>query len=280
VPNLQHARFEPPAHEEINDLDVRFATAAQARPLFGAEENKEVTIADLLKGFFVFYARDFDVAKGCVSIKVGGGEYDATTGSYNISKSVWGRANIWRLCVEDPFETHDSHCPHDLGIVIGEQGNETLWVAIRAAATACESQPMEGLTEEEGWAWLFENDKNVKQSMFGRMVKEKKKKKGGWAKGKESQQSPAPKKQQQSPAPRQAPQPSPPNRAEIHAPQQPALQPAPKSRVEKLAQQTAAKSQEQQADELKKKRNTDRQQRRNVANAEKPAAPPTPPANA
>jgi len=33
-------------------------------------------------------------------------------------KTVFTKAKLWRMCIEDPFETHDSHIIHDLGMHI------------------------------------------------------------------------------------------------------------------------------------------------------------------
>ena len=76
------------------------------------DELQEVTISALLYGFFEFYSCRFPSAAYAVSIKEGG---------MTLLKINQRKMNLF-LCIEDPFETFDSHCPHDLGTPAGEKG--------------------------------------------------------------------------------------------------------------------------------------------------------------
>jgi hypothetical protein len=53
------------------------------------------------------------IAYRCVSIR---------QGKLLRKHSLWRGGKAWRLCVEDPFETVDSHRPHDLGQVMTANG--------------------------------------------------------------------------------------------------------------------------------------------------------------
>lgn len=39
-------------------------------------------------------------------------------------KSCFRKIFLWRLCIEDPFETYNSHCPHDLGCHFSQAGHK------------------------------------------------------------------------------------------------------------------------------------------------------------
>jgi len=71
-------------------------------------------LPNLLYGFLNFYARVFPQQTTAVSIRFG----KCTLQKTSFQKT----SKIWRLCIEDPFETFDSHCPHDLGFHLDEGG--------------------------------------------------------------------------------------------------------------------------------------------------------------
>jgi len=72
----------------------------------------------LLYGFFNFYSNVFPAQTVAASIRFG---------SCRLQKTVFQKtAKLWRLCVEDPFETCDSHFPHDLGCHIKEDGQQKI----------------------------------------------------------------------------------------------------------------------------------------------------------
>ena len=65
------------------------------------------SVSMLLFGFFRFYSQEFPIHLYLVSIKRGG--------TIRLPKTMFlDRASL-HLCIEDPFETYDSHFPHDLG---------------------------------------------------------------------------------------------------------------------------------------------------------------------
>lgn len=79
----------------------------------------------LLSGFFTFYASHFSYQSTAVSIRLG---------KCILQKTVFQSARLWRMCIEDPFETHDSHCPHDLGTHLSQRGQAIVLNELKNAA--------------------------------------------------------------------------------------------------------------------------------------------------
>jgi len=75
-------------------------------------------VTGLLYGFLDFYLNVFPHSSMAVSMRLGG--------KSTIMKTEFENPRFTRLCVEDPFETFDSHCPHDLGSPCGEFGWESI----------------------------------------------------------------------------------------------------------------------------------------------------------
>jgi hypothetical protein len=76
----------------------------------------EVSVSALLYGFFEFYSRRFPGGGFAVSIK---------KGAVYLPKIESNKTKLF-LSIEDPFETYDSHCPHDLGSPAAENGTRDL----------------------------------------------------------------------------------------------------------------------------------------------------------
>lgn len=70
----------------------------------------------LLYGFFEFYAVRFPFGTHAVSIK---------RGEISLSKLAAKKVNFF-LSIEDPFETYDSFCPHDLGSPANAYGSAAI----------------------------------------------------------------------------------------------------------------------------------------------------------
>ena len=93
------------------------------------EEFRATPVSCLLAGFFHFYARDFPHETTAISIRLG---------NLSLQKTVFKSSRFWRFVIEDPFETHDSHCPHDLAIPMDENGNKRVMNALCNAADRTE----------------------------------------------------------------------------------------------------------------------------------------------
>ena len=125
VPNLQCPQLME-AHGVVQDSLDRWSNIDGLKTVFvSSDKVKErgfwkpneifasSSVSWLLMGFFKFYARQFPFESVAVSIR---------HGKCVIQKSVFRSARLWRICIEDPFETHDSHIPHDLGTPLTMEG--------------------------------------------------------------------------------------------------------------------------------------------------------------
>jgi Cid1 family poly A polymerase len=98
----------------VNDLDTVFLTCEQAKQVWKRPEHFDshpISNVALLYGFFNFYVSIFKRQSCMVSIKRG----KETV----YPKTCFPKCNPF-FTIEDPFETFDSHCPHDLGVPVQE----------------------------------------------------------------------------------------------------------------------------------------------------------------
>jgi DNA polymerase sigma len=121
VPNLQSEKLMKEAgvvadstnpENRIKDLDTFFLRWDQVRSFWSPRQGSEGTaVTALFYGFIRFYARDYPTSILLVSIKRG-------PPLQVEDETVWPRLVFGRtkppFTIEDPFETFDSHCPHDL----------------------------------------------------------------------------------------------------------------------------------------------------------------------
>ena len=84
---------------------------------------KDTDIAMLLLGFFKFYSTIFPQATVSASIRFG---------KISLQKTCLS-AKLGRISVEDPFEICSSHCPHDLGCHVKEEGQRKIHNALTSA---------------------------------------------------------------------------------------------------------------------------------------------------
>mmetsp|Transcript_5997 Transcript_5997/g.13608 ORF Transcript_5997/g.13608 Transcript_5997/m.13608 type:complete len:402 (-) Transcript_5997:294-1499(-) len=93
----------------------------------------------LLYGFFNFYSSIFPQLTVAASIRYG---------KMSLHKTSFPKTSrSWRLCMEDPFETCNSHCPHDLGCHVKEDGQKRISEQLKRAAVDLAKlmqQPMAG----------------------------------------------------------------------------------------------------------------------------------------
>jgi hypothetical protein len=116
-PHLMKAVGVTPDPEEfwhsVNNLDtcsLTFTQIVQANAWKQPEELKDIPVSGLLYGFFEFYSNRFPSSFFAISIK---------RGDVSLPKLTCRKRSVF-LCIEDPFETFDSHCPHDLGTPASE----------------------------------------------------------------------------------------------------------------------------------------------------------------
>lgn len=106
--------------------------------------------ASLLFGFFNFYACIFPEETVAASIRFGCITLQKT--------ALHSTSRLWRLSVEDPFETCNSHCPHDLGCHVKEDGQKRINESIARAKKEFETvlgMPLETTTQLGGDGILF-----------------------------------------------------------------------------------------------------------------------------
>lgn len=111
----------------VNSLETYYLTSEdikQADIWKQPSRFTNTTMPELLFGFFSFYSEVFPRDTVAASIRVG----DFSTHKAAFSKS----SKLWRMCVEDPFETWDSHCPHDLGSHVNEYGQQRILDCFRS----------------------------------------------------------------------------------------------------------------------------------------------------
>ena len=116
VPNLQNREllektgvaFETNNRcHSVNNLDTRYVKWENAKKFWSSsDELSTLPVSALLYGFFRFYSCQFLSSLYLVSIKRGR--------DVLLPKTVF-RSATFGFVIEDPFETWDSHCPHDLG---------------------------------------------------------------------------------------------------------------------------------------------------------------------
>lgn len=133
VPNLQCREFMSQHEFEldpdnwshfVNDLDTGFMPwniVTEKNVWKQPDEWKDTPVALLMYGFFHFYAKHFPKALFSVSMR---------EGSIKIPKTAFDKARMETLCIEDPFETHCSHTPHDLGRPAGDIGHPVIAKAL------------------------------------------------------------------------------------------------------------------------------------------------------
>ena len=89
-------------HEQVSSSS---SLSSQPRP------RDERTVPELLVAYFHWLNRLLDNAGDfTVSLRLGC--------LLRGRRSLWANGKAWRLSVEDPFESHDCHRPHDLGQVL------------------------------------------------------------------------------------------------------------------------------------------------------------------
>lgn len=116
----------------VDGVPVRFcqSPAAATRLRSSRYAANDASLSLLLRGYFNYWNCRFDFAMSTATVR--------KRNSYTLSKTVWGtKAQMWRLSIEDPFETHDCGAAirsgHDLGDVISREGMSLIQQQIHRA---------------------------------------------------------------------------------------------------------------------------------------------------
>jgi DNA polymerase sigma len=128
----------------VNNLNTFFLKWDEVSGVWSPPQHlQHLSVTALLYGFFHFYAKQFPMSMFCVSIRVGGGTPVA------IPKTAFRKASLF-WCIEDPFETVDSHCPHDLGVPANNEfGARKIVECMEAAEVYLRRMLLEILSDKE-----------------------------------------------------------------------------------------------------------------------------------
>ena len=138
VPNLQCPELrakvgvaaDPDGNEfhRIDNLDTFFLTWEQVKAVWSpsvvTNDVQIRSVTSLLYGFFAFYSQHSPRSNTVVSIKRGI--------NCSLPKTVFQKTSFF-FCIEDPFETHDSHMPHDLASPVSEKAARRIIQCLRQA---------------------------------------------------------------------------------------------------------------------------------------------------
>jgi DNA polymerase sigma len=122
VPNLQSPDlmrkhgFTPSKRNSIDGMQTAFLTwdLINRRKLWKRPTIfNPLPVSFLLYGFFSFYANFFPHQFMTVAIR---------EGKCVLTKLSFQSSRLWRMSIEDPFETHDYRHPHDLGTHLNQKG--------------------------------------------------------------------------------------------------------------------------------------------------------------
>jgi hypothetical protein len=130
-----------------NDLDTAFmpwSLVAQRNVWKQPDEWKGTPVTLLMYGFLHFYANHFPKTWFAVSMREGG---------VLLPKTTFDKIRIQHLCIEDPFETHGSHTPHDLGRPAGEVGHPVIAEALVESEAILRAVLVGENNDEEAYFW-------------------------------------------------------------------------------------------------------------------------------
>lgn len=123
LPNLQSedlmkkANFKCDFNDPLNRVNalntsfVPWKRVKAANAWRQLDELKDMPMCVLLYGFFHFLTKHFPTAFMAVSIRTD-----------FLPKAISGKSTLSFFSIEDPFETYESHCPHDLAGPAGPRG--------------------------------------------------------------------------------------------------------------------------------------------------------------
>lgn len=128
LPNLQSedlmkkANFKCDFNDPLNRVNalntsfVPWKRVKAANAWRQPDELKDMPMCVLLYGFFHFLTKHFPTAFMAVSIRT---DY--------LPKAISGKSTLSFFSIEDPFETYESHCPHDLAGPACPHGQAEIW---------------------------------------------------------------------------------------------------------------------------------------------------------
>ena len=192
IPNLQcpklmeKAGFQRDPEDywhDVSDLNTCYSTWEQVQKVWKRPEvfgDQPHSCTALLYGFFHFYTHDFSRSTSMISIKRGRDEV--------LPKTTFRKCSDF-FCIEDPFETVDSHMPHDLGIPVNEAQCPRILLVLRNSEEHLRFLLLGGCNDEDDIPWPTASATKVKKKKVGNrgrgegggapVVNKKEKKKAG-----------------------------------------------------------------------------------------------------
>lgn len=157
MPNLQCRKLMAKAGFEagndtlhrVNALDTAYVPWEQVKRMNAWEphqELKDAPLSVLLYGFFHFLSMHFPYGLYAASIRTNAA----------IPKPAFRKCSLSFFCIEDPFETVDSHCPHDLGGPANVKGQREIMTCLAEAERQIRAVLMHG----EGELWTRPESSN------------------------------------------------------------------------------------------------------------------------
>mmetsp|Transcript_33457 Transcript_33457/g.36000 ORF Transcript_33457/g.36000 Transcript_33457/m.36000 type:complete len:783 (+) Transcript_33457:98-2446(+) len=151
----------------VNRLDtffLRWEIVKNANIWVMPGEFDDMPLSVLLYGLFEFYSSRFPFGTHAVSIK---------KGDISLSKLTTRKVGVF-FSIEDPFETYDSYCPHDLGTPVNEYASEKIRECLYEAEDhlknlLCFDKHIdEGLWPEPKFVNPEPTNRNARKSVFKR----------------------------------------------------------------------------------------------------------------
>jgi len=126
LPNLQSKDWRKKMPLDLqrdfcSALDTRFCTWKQIGGIYKISPDvSSLPVSILFFGFLHYYTSVFYRGLYATSIQRFGQDT-------LLPKAIFPKATLSSLSIEDPFERHDSYCPHDLGSHANEKGQELIF---------------------------------------------------------------------------------------------------------------------------------------------------------
>jgi len=157
LPNLQctglmkRANFEVDANDSLNYINalntafVPWNQVATTKAWSPVKALKNIPVSVLLHGFFNYLSNEFAFGFYAVSIR--------RTNFTKVPKPAFNKCFLSFFCIEDPFETFESHCPHNLGNTVNPPGQKIITSLLSQGAKSLELILVGEKGPERGQLW-------------------------------------------------------------------------------------------------------------------------------
>jgi len=153
----------------INALNTAFVPwyqVQETKTWHSVKSLKNTPISVLLHGFFNYLLNDFPFGFYAVSIR--------HTNFRKVPKTAFDKCSLSFFCIEDPFETFESHCSHNLGNTVNLRGKELITDLLSKSVKNLESILVGKKESQLGYLWDPEMKKIKTKSTEKKAESEKK----------------------------------------------------------------------------------------------------------